>query len=367
VSARQPGLDPVEIAYSIRALGDSTDLTRGNDGNGASATTDAGRRPDHHVFPSMSVAELFAEEPKEPAWIVPGYVAGGCVTEIDAKIKAGKTHFLADMVAAVLAGRHFLSRETVRVPIVYLTEEGKSTFRSVLARVGFETNQDAKLQIVFRSQMRGWSWEVIAERAGELAERMGAGMVVIDTLSSWAGLKDDNENDSGAALAAMRPLRELAASGLAVVTCRHERKGGGEVGDSARGSSAFGGESDIIVALQRVSGQGHEVRRQLKAVGRLDGVPPNLMVELRDGHYVSLGEESAVEYQDVRRALGEQLGDSRELAQTIPNIVESLGKARGTVQRVLKEMQEHGEVAREKGAGGCDSRAFGHWLLAPAT
>jgi hypothetical protein len=44
------------------------------------------------------------------------------------------------------------------------------------------------------------------------------------------------------------------SAGLAVLMLRHERKGGGEVGESGRGSSAFAGAVDVILQLKRPEG-----------------------------------------------------------------------------------------------------------------
>lgn len=52
----------------------------------------------------------------------------------------------------------------------------------------------------------------------------------------------------------MAPLQDAAHAGLTVIVCRHERKGGGDVGDSGRGSSATWGDVDIILQLRRPEG-----------------------------------------------------------------------------------------------------------------
>ena len=62
-----------------------------------------------------------------------------------------------------------------------------------------------------------------------------------------------DENDAAEALRASRPLQQAAQSGLGVIATCHHRKGGGALGESRRGSSAFGGAVDIIVSLTRVS------------------------------------------------------------------------------------------------------------------
>src|SRR6185436_12737761 len=90
----------------------------------------------------------------------------------------------------------------------------------------------------------------------------------VDTVSQFAGLRGDAENNSGDALAAIEPLQEAAAQGLAVIAVRHERKGGGEVGESGRGSSAFSGAVDIVVAIRRGEGQTKPTVRVLHTLSR---------------------------------------------------------------------------------------------------
>ena len=176
-----------------------------------------------------------------------GYLARGAITELDAKIKTGKTHFTCDLICAVLAGVDFLERRTSPTPVLYLTEERPATFRTALKRVGLD---DTDLHLAFRSNTKV-PWARMGQAVVARAKALGVGLVVIDTLSDWSGLEADKENDAGAALAAMRPLQEMAAAGLAVLVLRHERKSGGQVGESARGSSAFGGAADILLSLRK--------------------------------------------------------------------------------------------------------------------
>ena len=51
----------------------------------------------------------------------------------------------------------------------------------------------------------------------------------------------------------MQPLQQAAAAeGLGVLVSQHERKSGGEVEDSGRGSSAFAGAADIEIGRAHV-------------------------------------------------------------------------------------------------------------------
>jgi hypothetical protein len=70
--------------------------------------------------------------------------------------------------------------------------------------------------------------------------------LVFDTLSGLARLSGDSENNAGVATETMAPLQDAAAEGFAVLVPRHERKSGGTIGESARGSSAFGGSVDVM-------------------------------------------------------------------------------------------------------------------------
>jgi hypothetical protein len=67
------------------------------------------------------------------------------------------------------------------------------------------------------------------------------------------------------------------AEGLTVVYLRHDRKGGGEVGESGRGSSQIGGDADQLLQLTRpTGGNARATVRVLSAVGRF--------MDRRSGH-----------------------------------------------------------------------------------
>ena len=73
----------------------------------------------------------------------------------------------------------------------------------------------------------------------------GYGLLVVDTLGKLARL--ENENDNSEWMRAMEPLQNAAHRGLALAVVRHEKKGGGEVGESGRGGSQV--DADIAAAL----------------------------------------------------------------------------------------------------------------------
>ena len=105
-------------------------------------------------------------------------------------------------------------------------------------------------------------WSELCEQLRSHCLKNKVGLLVVDTLARWARLPD--ENDATAMAAAVEPLRRIAAENVAVLFLRHDRKGGGELGQRrpGRGSSAATGEADHILHLQRKGGQGEAVLRQ---------------------------------------------------------------------------------------------------------
>lgn len=356
------------LDLSASASGSRENDPLGPDNASEPAPVPLGEEPDRPAVEKQRIytplADLFEMASERPQWIVPGYIARGAITELTAKAKVGKTHFMLDVVGAVLKGGRFFGEPTATVPVIYLTEERSGTFLQGVTRVGIDRSDDG-LYIVLRQNQRGTSWPAIMREVRDLAAELDAGLVVIDTLSDWAALGGDSENDAGSALEAMRPVQELAEAGPAVVVCRHSRKSGGEVGDAARGSSAFGGAADILLNLQRPTGGMRPTCRQLDAVGRFDDIPPKAIVELKDGHYEMLGTESDVEYREVRKIIVELLSANEDEALTEKDILDALGGrgSRSTAQRVLKELMSEGVVGRQKGIGSARPNAFGYYLL----
>src|SRR5262249_2229133 len=125
----------------------------------------------------------------------------------------------------------------------------------------------------------GVPWEQVVVQAIAECERLDAKLLVVDTLGQFAGFKGDDENSSGAVLAAVKPLQVAASSGIAVLLIHHDRKSGGEVGDSGRGSSALTGAVDIVLSVRRPDGQGPETPvRVIRALSRFDETPPEMII-----------------------------------------------------------------------------------------
>lgn len=235
------------------------------------------------TLPFKPVAQFLASVPTERDYVVEPYLAAGTLTVIHGEPKAGKTTLVhVGWVQAVLTGGTFLSKPVQAGPVVYLSEEGPFTLVEPLRSAGLTAHPN--LHVLDWHEVADRSWADVAAEAVDWASAIGARLLVVDSLSQWAGFEDEKEQDSGAVLKALRPLTAGRQDGMAVLVIHHARKAGGSAVGAARGSGAITAGSDMVVYLSKPSGVRDTVRL-VEAVGRVR-VPPSLLLELKDDHYV---------------------------------------------------------------------------------
>jgi hypothetical protein len=177
------------------------------------AAVSRGGVPAERKIRFRTAREVAAATPAKTEWIAYPYLAKGAITEVDGKIKAGgKTTWISHMAACVLEGAPFMGEPTTKAKMLFLTEQQPASFRKVLERAGLTMHED--LYILPWHEVAGMPWSEVAPHATEKALELGAGAIMVDTLGQFAGLRNDRENDAGAAQEAMRPLQEAAARGL---------------------------------------------------------------------------------------------------------------------------------------------------------
>ncbi len=221
----------------------------------------------------LSAAEIRASTPVEPAWILDGYLAPYCVTLEVGRPKVGKSRKAAGIARACSRGASSFAGRALRGgPVVWISEESAPTLAHKLP----DTD---RLRILTREN--AWprpEWPALVAAGTAECKRIGAELLIVDTVPYWAALPPEREKDSGAAILVMQALLAAASEGIAVYALAHTRKGGGEDGEAVRGSSAFAGAVDIIVELERVPDQPHQ--RALLALSRFPSTPGTLVIEL---------------------------------------------------------------------------------------
>jgi hypothetical protein len=296
----------------------------------------------------LSAAELKAATPPEPDWLIGQLVAMGNVTILGGRPKAGKsTLAFAAASACATAATRFLGQPLLPSPVVYVSEESAGTLVHKMP-------DSERLRILTREN--AWPkppWPELVAAAVAEAKRVGALLLIVDTLPHWAALPPEREKDSGAALQTMERLLEAAAGGLGVLALAHTRKGGGEEGEGLRGSSAFAGACDIILELDRVP----EAPRQrvVLSLSRYPQTPGTLVVEMDDtGEWrVVSSDEERSDAQTIakrnraasdRQALTDALGQGDPLTRA--ELEESLGVPSRQWHSILDEAVKAGQVSR---------------------
>lgn len=179
-------------------------------------------------------------------------------------------------------GTKFLGHITQQTKVVVLSEENPVTFRRTLERADLTASEAMK--ILLRQDVLNVPWPEVVSLARDECARVGAKLLIVDTLGAF--VRGGWHTPRGAQ-AALDPLLAAARSGLGVVAVRHERKSGGTAGDSGVGSIGITAGADVVLALQRPHGYTGPARK-IFALSRFEETPAEMSIELREGEYVQL-------------------------------------------------------------------------------
>ena len=246
-----------------------------------------------------------------------------------------------ERVWAVVEGSEFLGGATVKGPVIYLSEQSDTTVKVALQRANLLNSDDLRILTWAETRRRGMVWPEVVDFAVQQCKRIGAVMLVVDTLGQFAGLAGDAENNAGDATAAMQPLLHAASQGLAILVSQHERKSGGDVEDSGRGSSAIGGAADIVLNLRRVPGNCNPNFRVIRSLSRFDETPAELIVELTMEGYVPR-DKGVNASEQVKEKVLAVLPVSQEEAISIDELCKLAHLKRTTTQEGVQELNAEG-------------------------
>jgi len=208
------------------------------------------------------------------SWLWDSYIAGGAVTLLTSRWKAGKTTLLSILLAKMGAGGVLAGRGVAAGGAVVVSEEPRELWVDRGRRLGFGRHVSFLCR-PFRGKPTVAEWESLIDRLEREAAGRGRLLVVIDTLAEF--LPGPDENNAATMLAALAPLRRLTALGAAVLLLHHPRKA-----DAApRGSGALPAFADVLLELGGVQpSEGADRRRRLRATGRFPETGGGAMIEL---------------------------------------------------------------------------------------
>lgn len=291
---------------------------------------------------------------KSPA-IIENMLYAAATHALIGKVKLGKTTLCLDAAECIIYGRSFLKEEVVSGSVLYVSEQPLGSFVAELNNSGLvESGQMVlgsppalgQFEYVCIEHWFKLPWTDIVEAALEQALKIGAKLIIFDTLSRIARI--ENENDASEVQQAIDVLTPFLEHGIATLFVSHERKSGGDISDAGRGSSAIVGSVDVILRLTKPTGKHPDSYRQLDFIGRFPGPGPKVLERKTadsSSRYTVLGNMAAVQGMNAQQSVMDTLKNADE-EYTLSQIVEETEGKRSTTQRAVEKLVEAGLVLK---------------------
>lgn len=278
---------------------------------------------------------------EERVWLWQYWIPIGALVVLSALPKAGKTTFVTRLIMHLIKGLPFLGYAMKATPVLFLAvEENKYDVYSRFMKLGLKGDEPFFVHTGFL-HMNDKSMKAIEEFV--IKEKIGT--VVIDTLSHFWPVKD--ENDNAEVSIHMRRLLELRdRTNTTIILVHHQRKNSGEGisnGTAIRGAGALLASVDQAITLQRTIGGKN--RRTLSSLGRYSDTPEEVIIQLQDGVYTAIGTPQAADDLD---AFGKLLTLLEKGPQTAPSLAAKSGIDE---RRVRKLLDAHGSKLQCFGSG----------------
>ena len=358
LAIREPGDDTVAILTDAGIPPDQIDaIHRGvltvHEAVKAQARRVIAEEDTRASLPSSTAAEIFLRVPPATPWIAYPLAAPACATSFVAAPKCGKTTYLLSMYEAILSGREFLGNPTTSKPIIHLAEDGPTAIRHAIQRANLRSPD---LHITSFGEAMHLDYPELMALVRLRARQIGAGLVVIDTFSTWARIAGEEENNAAARLEAFAHVRPLLADGLAVILVGHTRKSGGDVVDAGRGSGALAGAVDTVAMLERANDV-RPTRRLLTVRGRLDGLPDDpVTLDRVDGEYRLVDLSQAPVTSDLRAVVLGHVAIAGKRGLTSKELQGAVGRRKADTLATIRTLEESGEIVGVTPQGGSAKR-----------
>ena len=238
---------------------------------------------------SYSVSDLFSAREQSVNFLVWPVLAPGLAVVVDALPKDGKSVLLFRGILAARRNKPFLGYATHPARVLYVSEQSRASLGMQLRECGYDGSEPIEeLRFLTREIWSRYVFDDFVRIVEKDFLPGGYNAIVWDTLATIARLEDEKD---AAEINRCANLILDVASRHSLATCigRHDRKSGGDIGVSGRGSGQLSGLVDLILHLTRIPGA--DFQRKLETRGRIPGLPTILKIELTpSGEYVNWGE-----------------------------------------------------------------------------
>ena len=325
----------------LRAAGDLAEAAHTGEGiEAAQAAIRIRKVAALSALPLRTLAELREEPEADVSWLVDGLLPVDGLSLLIAPPKAGKSTLIRTLAAVVSNGGAKWLRRGVMAhgPVVHLAlEERRKTVEDHYRML--EASDDAihlhigPLAAPPRSRLA---------MLREAIHALRPALVIVDPLFRFVRVDDDRATSDGGysrLTLALEPLLSLARDERThIALVHHSRKGGGDHGEEALGSTALAASVDSILSLSRDNG-----RRTLYAFGR-DGVDLEKTFLAFDNGHIRAGESKrAADQRELGARILEHVG-AQDVALSGPQIREAVGGRTASVTAATRLLVEDGDL-----------------------
>ena len=300
----------------------------------------------------IRLSEYLDGDDAEMSWVVDGLIPEGGFALLSGRPKVGKSTLARYLTLAAARGQPWLGRDTDPdgIPVVCLwLEDSAQGGRAAYRQLG-NLGDDPPVYIVCDHGIPGTD-SIETLRAS--ITRTRAKLAIVDPLISFLRVPDSN--DYAKTYAALVPLRELARETECAVLCvHHHRKGNGDApGERVMGSTAFAAAVDTSIELNW-DGPGNP--RTVTTQQRYGESIEERALSVVDG-IASVGVTKAAAGRDeATRKILKVVADNPGVITR--EIREAAKVKNASVSRLLDDLEESGQIRREKGKRG----AMRHYL-----
>lgn len=296
--------------------------------------------------------EDIVETHESMEWLWKGYIAKGRSTLLSALWKSGKSTLLSHVILAMQLGKELAAQPTTNCNILILSEEAIGDWGARRDALGIAPGVWIEPRPV-KAKLTYHEWVELITQIKDICKDNHIELLVVDTLSGFWSVQD--ENDAAKVQTDFLPINTLLEDNIAVLLIHHFRKSGGADGTASRGSGALGSSVDILVEFSRLEQDGDDTsRRTLRTYSRYKESPKEMVIELLDNEYRTLGTKTEVRKDNRERQVLSIIPlspDSMSVKQITEEWNEEIQGAcpnQRTLQRYIKQLATQRKIRVEK-------------------
>lgn len=291
------------------------------------------------VLRGRTAAELLAEAPEHPDWVIPNVAARGWIVKFAAREKTGKGTLIFNLIGCLERGEATVfGPSTAPLTALIYTEEPADSVREKVANAGLQS-----ARIIYGYELNELAdWKAKASYLAQVLAADGHGLLFVDNISRATGCEDEAGTELARAVEHLSDEVKTRAPHTVTVVDHHHRKAAGKLADKSRGGTALAGAVDCNIEIEHVGAWDSRVRK-VSSRGRLSATIWDCQIALsEDGtRYEAVAASDEPQSADERRRL-RLLTDAGSDGLTVAELMAVAEIGKTTAGRQLKEFVRNG-------------------------